>query len=138
MGNFFCRFFVVYGLTVLWIIIACGLYFLYNEYISLGNFLEKGIQTWRNDTSWFVYCENLGLFLNSGLISYPSAMVNFDIKLKSGKPISPSPTITFFLANSINLSYYPGLRVDPIIYHYNIMAETNYFVVCKIGLSYSA
>ena len=95
--------------------IACGLYFLYNEYISLKKFLEKGIQTWRNNTSRFSYCENLGLFLNSGLISYPSAMVNFDIKLKSGKPISPSPIITSFLANSIILSYYPGLRVHPFL-----------------------
>ena len=57
----------------------------------------------------------MALFLNSGLISYPSAMVNFDIKLKSGKPISPSPTITSFLANSINLSYYPSLRVHPFL-----------------------
>lgn len=95
--------------------IACGLYFLYNEHISLRNFLEKGIQTWRNNTSRFAYCENLGLFLNSGLISYPSAIVNFDIKLKSGKPISPSPIITSFLVNSIILSYYPGLLVRPFL-----------------------
>ena len=107
--------------------IPCGLYFLYNEYISLKKFLEKGIQTWRKNTSRFSYYDNLGLFLNSGLISYRSAMVNFAIKLKSGKPISPSPITTSFLVNSIILSYYQSLLVRP-----------NYFVVCKTGLLYSA
>lgn len=59
----------------------------------------NGMQICRKEVFNFLNFLNLFLFINFGLMSYPTVDPAFEISFKIGEPISPNPTTMLFFVN---------------------------------------